>query len=67
VAVKVVSKKPAASVVKKRTCKNCGVTVTYLPKDVIEQNAEDFYGCGAGGMKWIACPICKEQIILKRW
>lgn len=66
-AVKVVSKKPAASVVKKCTCKNCGVKVTYLPKDVTEQNAEDFYGCGTGGMKWITCPSCKEQIILKKW
>ncbi|TSC73700.1 MAG: hypothetical protein G01um101444_482 [Parcubacteria group bacterium Gr01-1014_44] len=66
-AVSVISSKPAASVVKKCICKNCGKKLKYVPKDVVTQNAEDFYMCGTGGMKWITCPSCKERVVLKRW
>ena len=64
--VRVIKKKPAASVVKRRVCGNCGATLEYVPKDIKEKHGTD-YGGGPDGCKYIICPECNEWVILESW
>jgi hypothetical protein len=65
-AVKVISVKPAKSVVKKVVCRNCGAKLEYVPKDVKEYHGTD-YGGGPDGREWIVCPNCREDVTLRSW
>jgi len=64
--VQVICMTPAKSVVKKRTCKNCGVKVAYTPKDVKSYHGTDMGG-GPDGCEWVVCPNCKEHITINSW
>jgi len=65
-AVKVVKKKPDASVIKRKICANCGATLEYVPKDIKERHGTD-WGGGPDGAKWIVCPECNKEVILESW
>lgn len=64
--IKIIDEGPHHSVVKNAICKNCGVTLSYVPADVKERkghNARD----GSWGYQWINCPKCNEEITTKSW
>jgi hypothetical protein len=65
-AVKVISAKPAKSVVKRITCKNCGARLEYAPNDVKECHGHDLGG-GPDGQEWVSCPNCKKRAIIRSW
>ena len=65
-AVRVVNEDPDKSVVKKRVCRSCGVTVEYLPIDVQTRNGTDWSG-GPDGEDYVMCPKCGKKIILRSW
>ena len=51
---------------KEASCELCGAPVGYRPNEVQERNGTD-YGGGPDGARWIVCPGCGGQIVLKRW
>ncbi len=58
--MKIVDVKPHESVVKRRVCKHCGVTLEYVPKDVVIRQ----YSC-CGSLEtdpFIKCPNCEHWI-----
>lgn len=65
-AIKVVRDKPDKSVIKRKVCNKCGVTLEYAPVDVKERHGTD-YGGGPDGTKWIVCPKCNNLVILESW
>lgn len=62
--VTVVNKQPHASVVKEIICKNCGVTLQYVPRDIKERIERD-YGGGSERVRYIECPECNDQVTVK--
>jgi hypothetical protein len=60
-AIKIIDDKPHKSVVKKRICDNCGVTLEYTPNDVKTTTYQD-YGGGSDSYDYITCPNCKRRI-----
>jgi ribosomal protein S27AE len=64
--VRVIKKKPNKSVVKRKVCDNCGVTLEYTPQDIHRRDGTD-YGGGPDGEEWIVCPECGKKVILKSW
>jgi hypothetical protein len=64
--MKIISTKPAKSVVKRIVCDECGATLEYVPKDVKRYDGTDI-GRRPDGMKWVDCPNCKNKIVLDRW
>lgn len=65
-AVKVVNPEPAKEVIKEIVCRNCGVTLSYVPNDVQSRNGRDYSG-GPDGSEWIDCPKCKKQVTIQSW
>lgn len=63
-AIKIISKEPDKSVVKRCVCKNCGATLEYTPNDVEYKTYQD-YGGGSDTYAEFLCPNCgkKSQII----
>lgn len=59
-------RKPHESVIKEIICKNCGVTLEYVPIDVKEEHGRDYSG-GSDGCKYINCPNCMKRVIIKSW
>jgi len=64
--VKIIEEKPDPSVVKRVICRNCGVTLEYLPYEVKKYEGTD-YGGGPDGQEWIDCPKCTHMVILRSW
>jgi hypothetical protein len=64
--MKVISRKPAKSAIKRKVCPHCGATLEYVANDVQERHGTD-YGGGPDGAKWIDCANCNKQIILESW
>ena len=64
--VRVVEEKPDASVVKKIVCRNCGVTLEYVPNDVRRYDGTDYSG-GPDGCEWVDCPKCSKRAIIRSW
>jgi len=60
-AVKVVKKKPDASVVKRVVCSKCGATLEYTTRDVTYHTHYD-YGGGSDVYGYVACPACGENV-----
>lgn len=52
-AIKIISKEPDKSVVKRCVCKNCGATLEYTPNDV--------------GAEACFLPVYEKAITLMRW
>lgn len=61
--VKVIKKKPDASVIKRKICKNCGATLEYTPKDVKHST-----GVSMGefdSSSYIGCPNCRAIVYVR--
>ena len=41
-------------------CRFCGATIGFYPADVINKNISNFI------LKYFKCPVCGENIVLKR-
>ena len=48
------------------TCRKCASILEYVENDTKEKHGKD-YGGGPAGQKWIVCPSCLENVILKSW
>lgn len=59
--MRVISRDPHHSVVKQIICKNCGVTLEYVPADVKSKTISDYTGCNET-VKFIKCPECNNTI-----
>lgn len=64
--VRIVEEKPDPSVVKKVICRNCGVTLEYVPNDVKSCHGTDYSG-GPDGHEWVDCPKCNRKAIIRSW
>jgi hypothetical protein len=64
--VKVISTTPHPSVVKEVVCRNCGVTLEYIPKDIQEHRYKDYDGCSETEY-FITCPPCGHMVHVKRY
>ena len=62
--VRIVELKPDASIVKRVICKNCGVTLEYVPNDVHHRLYTD-YGGVSDTYYWIDCPACQHEISVR--
>jgi DNA-directed RNA polymerase subunit RPC12/RpoP len=62
--VTVVSTVPHPTVVKEVVCKNCGVTLSYVPKDIESRSYKD-YGGGSDTDYYITCPPCGSKVFVK--
>lgn len=65
--MRVVNKVPDPSVVKHIVCRNCGVTIEYVPKDVRNLWTGTDYGGGPDGADGFNCPECNELVHTSRW
>lgn len=59
--VKVIDKEPHKSVVKEKVCRNCGVTLSYVPMEVKTKKHYD-YGGGCDSYDYIDCPNCEKKV-----
>ena len=64
--VTIVNKEPDKSVLKEIVCGNCGVTLSYVPREVQSYHGTDYSG-GSDGQEWVDCPNCNEKAIIKSW
>ena len=62
--VEIINKEPHKSVVKEAICRNCGVTLSYVPADVHEDYSSDYTG-DRDYYKYIGCPNCRKKVIVK--
>ena len=64
--IKVIDTKPHRSVVKQCICRNCGVTLEYVPNDVKEETHGD-YGGGSDTVYFLVCPNppCMKRVYVK--
>lgn len=58
--VTVVNPVPHSSVVKETHCRNCGVTLSYVPSDIITE-VRHGYGGGPDLYNYIQCPGCGKK------
>lgn len=65
--VKIINEIPDPKIVKQKVCHNCGVTLEYVPNDVILLWSGIDYSGGSDGAKGFKCPKCKKDIIIERW
>lgn len=59
--VKIIEKEPHKSVVKEKICRNCGVTLSYVPSEVKKGKSYD-YGGGCDAYNTIECPNCNKKV-----
>lgn len=59
--VKIIKTEPDSTVVKEAVCRNCGVTLQYVPKDVKNHVHHDYAG-GSDTVYYIECPACNHQV-----
>ena len=57
----IVNKEPHPSVVKEVICRNCGVTLSYIPLDIVTETLRTYDGY-YDFRKFIVCPSCTKQI-----
>ena len=65
-AVRVIKEAPAKEVLKEIICRNCGVTLEYVPADVKSYHGTDIGG-GPDGCEWIDCPRCSKRVTIRSW
>lgn len=65
--IKVIKEAPDKSVAKEVVCRSCGVTLEYVPNDVVLLWSGTDYGGGPDGAKGFRCPRCSEHVITERW
>jgi uncharacterized protein with PIN domain len=59
--VRIIDATPHQSVVKKKVCRHCGVTLEYVPNDIQERRVTDYDG-SSELIKYIECPACKTHV-----
>jgi len=59
--VMIVKREPDSSVNKEEICSKCGVTLSYVPNDVIEDYTTDYTG-GRDDYNYIKCPNCGSKL-----
>ena len=64
--VEVINTIPDKDVKKQIVCRNCGVTLEYLPFEVKEYHGTDIGG-GPDGQKWVDCPNCGKKAVTDSW
>jgi hypothetical protein len=64
--VEVIKTEPDPSVVKQVVCGNCGVTLQYVPNDVLRRDGLDYSG-GSDGEEWVECPNCEKKAVIDSW
>ena len=62
--VTVVSTVPHPSVVKEVVCRNCGSTLNYVKRDIVERTVKDYTGC-SDTYHHIVCPTCNDEVSVK--
>jgi hypothetical protein len=62
--VKIIKTEPDPKVVKQVVCRNCGVTLEYVPRDVKSQVTHD-YGGGSDTDYFIECLACAKKVYVK--
>jgi predicted RNA-binding Zn-ribbon protein involved in translation (DUF1610 family) len=62
--VEIVGKKLDPEVIKKTSCRSCGVILKYTPNDVKARHGTDIGG-GPDGEEWIDCPSCGKKVIIR--
>ncbi len=62
-AIVIIKKEPDPKIFKEVICKNCGVTLQYLPMDEISAFHYDYDG-GSDEYKYIVCPNCQKIVEL---
>jgi hypothetical protein len=65
-AVRIVDPIPDPSVVRRKTCHNCGVKLEYVPNDIQERRSTDYTG-SSDTRYVIDCPNCHKEVIADRW
>ena len=46
------------------TCRNCGSVLEYLPIDIESRTVTDYTG-DSEIVRFIRCPVCKKEVIVK--
>lgn len=64
--VNVVSTVPHPTVVKEVICRNCGSTLSYVPKDIKSRSSRDYDG-GTDTDYYIGCPPCGKSVYVKNY
>lgn len=59
--IRIIKKEPSPSVLKEVICRNCGVTLEYVPNDVKKRMVQD-YGGASDEYKWLECPSCNHDV-----
>lgn len=62
--VEIINKEPHKSVVKEAICRNCGVTLAYVPADIKRDYESDYTG-DKDYFNCISCPNCNKIIKVK--
>ena len=62
--VTVVKTEPHPSVVKETICRNCGVTLNYVPADAKVRTYKDYSGT-SDTEKTIQCPACHHEVYVR--
>lgn len=60
-AINIVNRVPSPKVLKFVVCHECGVELSYVPKDVKEEKHYD-YGGGCDMFYYIPCANCSEKV-----
>lgn len=64
--IRIIDETPHESVVKKAVCRNCGVTLEYVPNDIKSRDTMD-YGGTTDTLYFIDCLKCQKQVQVKRY
>jgi hypothetical protein len=64
--VLVIKTEPDKSVVKETICRNCGVTLQYVPHDIQERTERDYTG-DTDVIYYIDCPACSGQVTVQSY
>lgn len=62
--VEITKKEPHKSVIKEAICRNCGVTLAYVPAEVKEDYTSDYTG-DRDYFKYIDCPNCNKKVTVR--
>jgi len=65
-AVKIIDPTPDPEVVKRISCRHCGVRLEYVPNDVMSRTSRD-YGGGTDVTEYIVCPACTKEVTIHQW
>jgi hypothetical protein len=57
---------PSSEVLKKSICRNCGVTLQYVPNDIKQGKSYDYTG-DCDTYYFIPCLNCNHAVIVKRY